>query len=62
MSLNPSSEMSLALESVSETSRLRLIDDPATLLVAEKIIELKQRGVQDDSLREMALKAFKQDH
>ena len=52
-------EMSLALESVCETLGLRLIDDPATRLVAEKIIELRQRGVREDALRVMTLKAFK---
>jgi hypothetical protein len=54
-------EMSLALESVCETLGLRLIDDPATRLVAEKIIELRQRGVREDALRVMTLKAFKYD-
>ena len=38
--------MSLALESVRETSGMRLIDDPATRLVAQKIIELRQRGLR----------------
>jgi hypothetical protein len=52
-------EMSLALESVCETLGLRLIDDPATRLVAQKIIELSQRGIRGDSLRVMALQAFK---
>ena len=37
--------MSLALEGVCETLGLRMRDDPATRLVAEKIIELAQRGV-----------------
>jgi hypothetical protein len=40
-------QMSLALETVCETLRLRLTDDPNTRLVASKIIELAQRGVQD---------------
>ena len=38
--------MSLALESVRETLGMRLIDDPATRLVAQKIIELRQRGLR----------------
>jgi len=39
--------MSLALESVCEILELSLTDDPATRLVASKIIELAQRGVRD---------------
>ena len=54
-------EMSLALESVCETLRLRLIDDPATRLVAQKIIELRQRGIHGDRLCVMTLQAFKYD-
>ena len=53
-------EMSLALETVCDTLRLRLTDDPNTRLVASKIIELAQRGVRDaPTLSEMALKEFK---
>jgi hypothetical protein len=38
---------------------LKVGDDPATRFVAEKVIELAQRGVRDpDTLREMALKEF----
>jgi hypothetical protein len=40
-------EMSLALETVCVKLELRLTDDPATRLVASKIIELAQRGVRD---------------
>jgi hypothetical protein len=47
-------EMSLALEGVCDTLGLRLIDDPATRLVAQKIIELRQRGVRGDTLRAMS--------
>jgi hypothetical protein len=54
-------EMSLALERVCETLGLRLVDDAATRLVAQKIIELRQRGILGDSLREMTLQAFKHD-
>jgi hypothetical protein len=54
--------MSLALESVCEALGLKMADDPATRLVAEKIIELAQRGVRDvDTLRMMALKEFNRD-
>jgi len=52
--------MSLALEGVCETLGLRLID-PATRLVAQKIIELRQRGVRGDTLRARTLEAFKHD-
>jgi hypothetical protein len=37
-----------------------MVDDAATRLVAQKIIELTQRGVSDaDTLRVMTLKEFK---
>jgi hypothetical protein len=53
-------QMSLALESVCETLKLRLTDDENTRLVASKIIELAQRGVRDaQSLSAMTLKEFK---
>jgi len=53
-------EMSLALANVCEKLELRLIDDPATRLVASTIIELTQRGVRDAStLTAMTLKEFK---
>jgi len=52
--------MSLALANVCEKLELRLIDDPATRLVASTIIELTQRGVRDAStLTAMTLKEFK---
>jgi hypothetical protein len=51
-------QMSLALESVCETLRLGLTDDPNT--VASKIVELAQRGVRDaPTLSAMTLKEFK---
>jgi hypothetical protein len=53
-------EMSLALESVRETLGMRLIDDPATRLVAQKIIELRQPGLRGDTLQVMTLEALKQ--
>jgi hypothetical protein len=54
-------EMSLALKRVCETLGLRLVDDAATRLVAQKIVELRQRGIRGDSLSEMTLQAFKHD-
>jgi len=36
-------------------------DDPATRLVAEKIIELAQQGVRDRELRDRVIKEFKPD-
>jgi hypothetical protein len=41
------SEMSAALEDVCKALGLSVVDDPATRLVARKIIELAQRGIQD---------------
>lgn len=53
-------EMSRALEAVCDTLSLRLVDDAATRLVAQKIIELVQRGVRGaERLRLMTLKEFK---
>ncbi len=53
-------EMSLALETVCTKLLLPLNDDPATRLVASKIIELAQRGVRGAaSLSAMTLKEFK---
>ena len=51
--------MSLALERVCETLDLRVQDDPATRLMAKKIIELAQRGVRGNALSSAALKEFK---
>ena len=39
--------MSAALESVCKALGLNIVDDPATQLVAQKIIELTQRGMRD---------------
>jgi hypothetical protein len=51
--------MSEALRGVCATLRLKMIDDAATRLVAEKIIELAQGGVVDAAtLEAMTLKAF----
>jgi hypothetical protein len=53
-------EMSLALETVCGKFNLALSDDPATRLVASKIIELAQRGVRDAAtLTAMTIKEFK---
>lgn len=40
-------EMSLALEKVCDALSLKTLDDAATRLIAEKIVELAQRGVHD---------------
>jgi hypothetical protein len=54
--------MSAALESVCEKLGLHIVDDPATRHVAQKIIELAQRGLQDAaSLTAAALSEFKTD-
>ena len=51
--------MSAAFVGACEALHLKVGDDPATNLVAEKIIELAQRGVHDlDALRTMTLKEF----
>ena len=53
-------EMSHALQSVCDTLKLRLADEPNTRLIASKIIELAQRGVRDaPTLSAMTLKGFK---
>src|SRR5436309_16106644 len=54
--------MSVALERVCDALRLKMIDDIATRMVAEKIIKLAQRGVRDvPTLTSMALDQFKSD-
>jgi hypothetical protein len=53
-------DMSEALKGVCETLTLKLADVPETRLVAQKIIELTQRGVRDAAtLQAMTLKEFK---
>ena len=53
-------QMSLALENVCAKLDLTLSDDPASRLVASKIIEFAQRGVRDaPTLTAMTLKEFK---
>jgi hypothetical protein len=54
--------MSSALESVCDTLRLKMVDDAATRLVAQKIIELAQRGITDAAtLTKLTLQEFKHD-
>jgi len=54
--------MSSALENVCDTLALKMLDDAATRLVAEKIIELAQRGIRDAAtLTKMTLREFKYD-
>jgi hypothetical protein len=53
-------EMSLALETICGKFGMTLADEPATRIVATKIIELAQRGVRDaPTLSEMTLKELK---
>jgi hypothetical protein len=53
------SAMALAFDGACEALGLRITEDPATTLVAEKVIELAQRGVHDPgTLRDMVLKEF----
>lgn len=52
--------MSAALESVCKSLGLNVVDDPATRHVAQKIIELAQRGLRDTAkLSAAALQEFK---
>jgi hypothetical protein len=52
-------KMSAAFESVCEALSLKVVDDAATRLVAQKIIELVQRGVKDvETLNAMTLEQF----
>lgn len=54
--------MSAALENVCKALGLNIVDDPATRHVAQKIIELAQRGVRDTAkLSEAALQEFRGD-
>ena len=51
--------MSAAFVAACEALHLKVDDDPATRIVAEKVIELAQRGIRDpDTLRTMTLKEF----
>jgi hypothetical protein len=56
-------KMSAALESVCDALGLKLVDDPATRLVAEKIIALVQCGIRDaGTLSAKKLKELKRNH
>jgi len=51
--------MSAAFVAACEALHLKAGDDPATRFVAEKVMELAQRGIRDpDTLRTMTLKEF----
>ena len=53
-------QMSLALEIVCAKFGMKLTDEPATRVVALKIIELAERGVRDEpTLTEMTLQELK---
>ena len=53
-------QMSVALETVCGKFGMELTDDPATRVVAQKIIELAQRGVRDaPTLSDMTLNELK---
>ena len=53
-------QMSLALETVCAKVGIDLIDEPATRVIALKIIELAQRGVREAAtLTELTLKELK---
>ena len=53
-------QMSLTLETICGKFGMKLTEDPATRIVALKIIELAQRGVRDTpTLTEMTLQELK---
>ncbi len=52
-------EMSAAFVAACDALHLKVGDDPATRLVAEKVIELAQRGIRDPNLLcKLTLKEF----
>ena len=52
-------EMSAAFVAACDALHLKVVDDPATRFVAEKIIELAQRGIRDPNLLcKLTLNAF----
>jgi hypothetical protein len=54
-------DMSVALERVCAALGLTLHDDPATRLVATKIVETAERGITDsDTIAKLVLKEFEQ--
>ena len=51
--------MSAAFVAACDALHLKVGDDPATRVVAEKVINLAQRGIRDpEELRKMTLKEF----
>ena len=55
------SKMSAALESVCDRLGLKMVDDAVTRFIAEKIIELAQRGVKEvGTLRAMTLEKLQE--
>jgi hypothetical protein len=53
-------KMSAVLQSTCAALNLKMVDDAATRLVAEKIITLVQRGVRDEAtLHAMTLEQFR---
>ncbi len=51
--------MSAAFVGACDALHLKVGDDPATRFVAEKVIELAQRGIRDPNLlRQLTLKEF----
>ncbi len=55
-------DMSAAFVAACDALGLKVQDDPATRLVAEKIVEFTQRGVRDpDTLRKRVLEEFSSD-
>ena len=55
-------EMSLALETVCEKFGMNLADDPATRVLASKIIEVAQRGARGTFISEMTITELKHYH
>jgi len=52
-------DMSLVFENVCEAMGLKTTEDPATTIVAQKVIELAERGVRDVvTLYTMTLREF----
>ncbi len=52
-------KMSAAFAGACDALHLKVGDDPATRFVAEKVIELAQRGIRDPNLlRKLTLEAF----
>ncbi len=52
-------EMSAAFVAACDALRLKVGDDPATRFVADKVIELAQRGIRDPNLLcKLTLKEF----